>query len=223
VTALVACETVLLVLLTMLVAGLLRSHAEILRRLGPGGDGEGDAPRAAAAPPRDDEAAPDVAGVTLAGDAAKLALGAPGAPDTLLAFLSTGCETCKGFFSTFAEGAPLPHDIRLVVVTKDTSRESPSRLRELAGDLPLVMSSAAWSDYRVPGSPYFVLARGGRIAGEGSASEWAQLASLLRDAFDDLDAFGSDGEARALRADRALRSAGIGPGDPSLYPGGDER
>jgi len=222
VTALVACETVLLVLLTVLVAGLLRSHAEILRRLGPGG-GEGEAPRAAEAPPRDDEAAPDVAGVTLAGDATKLALGAPGAPDTLLAFLSTGCVTCKGFFSSFSEGAPLPHDIRLVVVTKDTSHESPSRLRELAGDLPLVMSSSAWADYRVPGSPYFVLARGGHIAGEGSATEWSQLASLLRDAFDDLDAFGSDGEARAMRADRALRSSGIGPGDPSLYPGGEDR
>ena len=34
-TVLVACETVLLALLVLLVAGLLRSHAEILRRLGP--------------------------------------------------------------------------------------------------------------------------------------------------------------------------------------------
>ena len=34
-TVLVAYETVLLVLLVLLVAGLLRSHAEILRRLGP--------------------------------------------------------------------------------------------------------------------------------------------------------------------------------------------
>ena len=33
-TALVSVETVLLVLLVVLVAGLLRSHAEILRRLG---------------------------------------------------------------------------------------------------------------------------------------------------------------------------------------------
>ena len=34
---------------------------------------------------------------------------------------------------------------------------------------------------------------------------------------------GSDGEARAMRADRALRAAGIGPGHPSLYPSGDEQ
>ena len=43
-TAIVSVETVLLVLLIVLVAGLLRSHAEILRRLGPG-DAETDAPR----------------------------------------------------------------------------------------------------------------------------------------------------------------------------------
>ena len=36
--ALVSVETVLLVLLVLLVAGLLRSHAEILRRLGPPDD-----------------------------------------------------------------------------------------------------------------------------------------------------------------------------------------
>jgi hypothetical protein len=33
--ALLAVETVILVLLSILVVGLLRSHAEILRRLGP--------------------------------------------------------------------------------------------------------------------------------------------------------------------------------------------
>ena len=40
--ALVSVETVLLVLLIVLVAALLRSHAELLRRLGPEGS---DAPR----------------------------------------------------------------------------------------------------------------------------------------------------------------------------------
>ena len=35
--ALVSVETVLLVLLVVLVAGLLRSHAELLRRIGPAG------------------------------------------------------------------------------------------------------------------------------------------------------------------------------------------
>ena len=70
--ALVSVETVLLVLLVVLVAALLRSHAEILRRLGPEGAGP-PAPRRAAgrlrAPRR---AAPELAGVTPTGDAIKL-------------------------------------------------------------------------------------------------------------------------------------------------------
>jgi len=71
VTALVACETLLLVVLVVLVAGLLRSHAEILRRLGPPDDEDAaEAPvlrHSAPARPADQLAAPDVAGATLAG------------------------------------------------------------------------------------------------------------------------------------------------------------
>ena len=44
-TALVSVETVLLVLLIVLVVGLLRSHAELLRRLGPGDGAAGSATR----------------------------------------------------------------------------------------------------------------------------------------------------------------------------------
>src|SRR5436305_14378796 len=96
---LVAAETLLLVLLVLLVVGLLRSHAEILRRLGP--------PEAEAADEGEDipatpdrpaaEVARDVAGPTLAGDAVQVALG-PGAPPTLLAFLSTGCDSRARFW-----------------------------------------------------------------------------------------------------------------------------
>ena len=50
-TALVSVETVLLVLLVVLVAGLLRSHAEILRRLGPASDAQADAGAAVPEPP----------------------------------------------------------------------------------------------------------------------------------------------------------------------------
>ena len=45
--ALVSVETVLLVLLIVLVAALLRSHAELLRRLGPEGEPRVPAPAAA--------------------------------------------------------------------------------------------------------------------------------------------------------------------------------
>ena len=71
--ALVSVETVLLVLLVVLVAALLRSHAEILRRLGPEGDGPAASARAAGRRPRRRRAAPELAGATPTGDAIKLA------------------------------------------------------------------------------------------------------------------------------------------------------
>ena len=215
-TAVVTVETVLLALLALLVGGLLRSHAEILRRLDelqPGGS-------ATAAPARTSAAAHDVAGATPDGDAVHVGLARPGAP-TLLAFLTSGCSTCRGFWEAFADPAlRLPAGVRLVVVTKDPSHESPARLRELAApSLRVVMSSAAWSDYEVPASPYFVhVDDGGQLAGEGTAQRFEQVLGLLQDAVDDLAEPGSGSPAeRALRAERELEAAGIGPGHPSLY------
>jgi hypothetical protein len=221
-TALVAVETLLLVLLVLLVAGLLRSHAEILRRLGPP-PGEGEADDLVVrqqAPARDPGAlaAPDVAGATLLGDTAKVSL-APGSPPTLLAFLTSGCTSCRNFWDAFGSGGieELAPDVRVVAVTKDGSHESPSRLRELApAGLPVLLSSVAWDAYSVPGSPYFVYVEGGAIQGEGSATQWPQLASLLRDAR--ADTRGGGGEGRALGIDATLEAAGIAPGHPSLYP-----
>ena len=101
--------------------------------------------------------------------------------------------------------------MRVVVVVKDASEESVTALRELAvPNITVVMSSAAWGDYRVPGSPYFVLVDGaaGRVRGEGTAATWEQVRRLL------LQAIGDD---RELAIDRELLAHGIGPGDPSLY------
>ena len=225
-TALVACETVLLVLLSILVVGLLRSHAEILRRLGRPEADEGEALPPASAADSGARAADDVAGVTPAGDAIQVGLG-PGAPTTLLAFLGSGCSSCHELWEGLApERRDLPGDLRVVVVAQDPSRESPSRLRRLSPpDLPVVMSSAAWEHYGVPGSPYFVLVDGpsGRVSGEGAAVGWPELTSLLRDARADAaagadDGTGASGAERARRAERTLARAGIGPGHPSLYP-----
>jgi hypothetical protein len=222
---LLAAETLLLVLLVLLVAGLLRSHAEILRRLGPPAHEEGPAlevvasPAPAAAPARGTEPpALDVAGITMDGDAVQVGLAADARP-TLLAFLSSGCVACRPFWEGFVAGEPaLPKDVRLLIVPEDGSRESPSRLRRLAPPgSPVVLSSVAWADYAVPASPYFVLTAGGRIRGEGSAEGWAQLASLLADALDDERTAGG-GSARARRAETTLAAAGILPGHPSLRP-----
>ena len=164
--AIVSVETVLLVLLVVLVAALLRSHAEILRRLGP----EGAEPPRLPDPPagaQRETSAPEIAGVTPTGDAIKLSLS--GGP-MLLAFLSSGCTSCARFWATLGEQA-LPHHLQPMIVTRGVDREPRSKLRSIApADVPVVMSSEAWEDYAVPGSPYFVLVERGEIQGEGVAT-----------------------------------------------------
>jgi hypothetical protein len=223
-TVLIAVETFALVLLTVLVAGLLRSHAEILRRLAEPDrtpkNGEG-----ASLPPAREEATPavDVVGTTPQGAALKVGVTRM-EENTLLAFLSTGCTSCLPLWKGLSSPNPpaLPAQTRLVVLTKDRSHESISKLRELAPrDVPVVMSSAAWEDYRVQGSPYFIYVDGpsGRIHSEGTATNWEQVLSLLRDALlETEEGQTGDGSAeRIRRADAELAAAGVHAGHPSLY------
>ena len=237
-TILVGVETLLLVLVALLVVGLLRSHAEILRRLDElGGEPQPTTtashhPASLASAPADSTLGSDIAGETLVGEAVKVAVVGARRP-TLLAFLSSGCLSCDHFWSALRNGGAqdLPGDARPVVVAKDAVEESPSKLRTLASeDVAVVMSTEAWESYRVAGSPYFILVEpDGAIAGEGSASSWDQLVSLVRDAVGDVaDArrsvtrgpsgrLSERGAARMARADAELEAAGIGPGHPSLY------
>ena len=112
-----------------------------------------------------------------------------------------------------------------MVVTHGADRERPARLRELApAGIPVLMSSQAWRDYGVPAAPYFVLVDQ-TIRGEGAATSWTALSSLVTDAVEDAReadpvAAGSGGTSRAQRVDQALQAAGIDPEHPSLYPGG---
>jgi thiol-disulfide isomerase/thioredoxin len=209
----VAAETVLLAIVAVFVVALLRSHAEILRRL------EQLSPQSPV--PRPEEAAvgarkaPELEGATLDGGARRVALGH--GPDTLVAFLSSGCTTCLRLLDTLAEAkAELPPGLRLVVVAKDRKVERLRLLRQLDGRVDLLFSSAAWESYDVPGSPYFVHVDGasGVVTGEGSAPEWRQVASLIVDAGDDP----APDVANRDRIDDALAAAGIGPGHPSLHP-----
>ncbi len=215
-------QAVLLVLLTLLVAGLLRSHAEILRRLDgmqPGAAASGHELAPGLAEPRTDvPQAADVTGRSPSGDALHVAVTRAGSP-TLLAFLSSGCDTCQDLWEALrSHGSPaLPDGVELVVVTKGWDEESPSRIGGLAAPaVRTVMSSAAWADYRVPGSPYFVFVNAaGRVAGEGTARAWPQVASLLTDALADVRLAG--GRDDPERADRELAAAGITPEHPTLH------
>jgi len=212
-TALVVVETIVLALLGMIVVALLRSHAEVLRRLPePEPDEEAvpartivlpdtprpdtpwpdtprpDAPRVPEhlpQPRRRATEARDIAGTTLEGD--PIVVSMRSRTDTLVAFLSTGCLTCRTFWDGLRPEArqPLPGDPRVVVVVKDPAFESPSKLRDLApDDVDIVQSSAAWEDFGVAMSPYFCSVDGasGAVRSEGSAMTWEQVASLLRDA-----------------------------------------
>ncbi len=230
-TALVVVLAVAVGLLALLVAGLLRSHAEILRILHGLGVTEdevlGSRPPAGGVPVRlSTAAAADVTGATPAGGAVRVGVLAAGQP-TLLAFLSSGCATCGPFWDGLGRAdLPLPPgDPRVVVVTKGPEQESPPAVAALTPPrATVVMSSEAYEAYGVPATPYFVLVDGpsGRVAGEGTATSWEQLAGLLGRAAADA---GHVARARRRHLDRLrdtdaeLTAAGIEPGDPSLYPG----
>jgi len=203
-TTLVVIETLILGLLAVIVVALLRSHAEILRRLPePDRDATDDVhddtpvvlpdtpsiPQHLPTPRRRPTEAHDISGTTLEADPVVVTM-VSGA-DTVLAFLSTGCLTCRTFWDGLRPEVrrPLPGDARVVVVVKDPAFESPSKLRELAPPgirdaVTVVQSSRAWEDFGVAMSPYFCFVDGrtGAVRSEGSAMTWDQVASLLRDA-----------------------------------------
>jgi hypothetical protein len=276
-TVLVVFEGVVILLLAVLVVGLLRSHAEILRALHDLGVNLSDgAPQGGAktfdlrtraealssanrgvAPPGTPAAARvsdqgiaipedgplgtahDLMGLTPRGDAAAISVnGTDGL--TLLAFLTSGCATCLDFWEAFREPAKRSvagPKANLVVLTKGPDAESPASVANLADpELVTLMSTEAFDDYSVPIAPYFVLVDGaaGRVIGEGAASSFDQLSSLMNKALDD-GGYGL-GAARSRRdvlrglrrgpsADEALEAAGIGPGHPSLHedPQADRR
>lgn len=191
-TAAVVTLTGLVALLAVLVVGLLRSHAEILRRLHEVGAGVYDDATAEPGPlpvamgPRRGapgrRAPSSLVGNTPHGSAVSIGLDDRDAA-TLLAFLSTGCTTCAEFWDvlgTDVAGAGRRR-VRTVIVTRGGEQESPPEVARLApADVPIVMSTEAWRSFGVPASPYFVLVdESGAVAGEGTAGSWAQVTGLI--------------------------------------------
>lgn len=248
-TALLIVETVILAVLCVLVAGLLRGYAAVLRRLHQLDGGAAaqsgpppfrtvstiPEPPAANAPRIEGRAewaeSHDLDGVSLHGEIVSVrTVGVE--HDTILAFLSSNCEGCTGFWQELGEPGSwtTPQGSRLLVVTKGPEDESPSVLSQLCPDgVDLVMSSQAWADFEVPGSPYVVVADGrtGRVKGEGSGSSFSQVGGLIRQSVEDSRhpalARKPDADRRRERdVDRILLSAGIGPQDPSLYASADQ-
>ena len=224
-TAAIVALGVVVALLGVLVVGLLRSHADVLRALHDLGVGEnqlaGSARSSRLARSLGDPVVRTVDGVAAQGpgsalgrlfdvtgvspDGGVVRLGLDGSRGTtLLAFLSTGCSTCLDFWRAFGtdEADRVPGDgTRIVVVTRGAEEESPGAVAELAPPrVTTVMSSQAWDDYDVPVAPYFMLVDGSRgVVGEGASASWAQVVDLLRKALADAGVE----PGRAPRASRA--------------------
>ena len=228
-TILVTLLGLAVLLLGVLVAGLLRSHADVLRALHDLGAGEEALDGTGAVAPLARHPAAGSAGATSAHDLlgrspddAMVAITVDGvAHRTLLAFLTSGCTTCHGFWDAFSAPAlalPAAAD-RLVIVTRSPANESPASIAKLApAHTPVVMTEQAWEDYDVRMAPYFVLVDGpsGSVVGEGAAVTWQQVAGLLGRAT--ADGVAAGGPDNAVRIEAELQAAGIEPGHPSLYP-----
>jgi hypothetical protein len=241
---------VTVVLLGCLVLGLLRSHADILRALHRLGVGVGDpAPEPAGSQPialvdrqvppqpplpaERSSAVHDITGTTPGGDPVTISVS--NHPLVLLMFLSSGCSTCGAIWAGLSDPTSrrlLPRDARVVVVTKGAEWESSAAVaaREPI-DTAVVMSTEAWGNYEIPGSPYLVLVDGTSRTrlGEGVPQTVSQASEMIRRAGADdalveshrsrspAAAAGMNGAEREAHNDEVLRSAGILPGDPSLY------
>ncbi len=147
-------DTALLVLALVYIVALLRSHADILRRLAVLEDGGGPPAARSASPVGGGEvvAATPIQGTTPGGDSVMVSFGA-GSPVTLLAFLTSGCASCAPLWAGLRD----PEEVtrladRVMVITHDPTRESPARIGRLAPPrAEVVMSTAAWRTMRFPG------------------------------------------------------------------------
>lgn len=255
-TALVVILTVVVAAQLLVLVGLLRSHAEILRQLHAFGAGldpstpNGESSTGAAHPsspvtspaglptprplatqhgplaPAEGRRAADISGTNPTGDVMALRV-TDVEHDTVLVFLSSTCAGCTPYWNALSEDPGVPDDTRVVIVTREEPDEDADAIAELApAGLAVVMSSTAYDELEVPGSPYVVHVEGrsGRVRGEGTAASWPAVRGLL------LRSTASEGSPRAkaaadaLRerdADRHLLAAGISPGDPSLYQRAD--
>lgn len=252
-TALVIVLTVVVAAQLLLLVGLLRSHAEILRQLHAFGVGVDPSAPAGAAPaddgspvtspaglptptpiptqlgplaPAEGRRAADITGTGPRGDVLGLRV-TDVDHDTVLVFLSSSCAGCTPYWNALSEDPGVPDGTRVVIVTREEPDEDADAIAELAPPgLSVVMSSTAYEELEVPGSPYVVHVEGrsGRVRGEGTAASWPAVRGLL------LRSTASEGSPRAKAAadamrerdaDRHLLAAGISPGDPSLYQRAD--
>ena len=174
-------------LLTLLVIGLLRSYADLVKALHDAGiriepSDDSPTPTGSFSHTHNGSQASPVTGSTLEGGVRSVAVSG-GTGLLLLAFLSSGCGTCMEFWRVLrSEGAIPGLDADVVAITREPAREEPAKLSELAGDkVQVVMSEETWAAYDPPVTPHFVLIdrSTGSIIGEGSSPNPDSLVALL--------------------------------------------
>ena len=220
------------VFLLVLIVGLMRSHAEVLRKLDGLGvrlDTQPDSTSLELGLTRrtttnETKIPSQLSGVTPDGESAVISLDVGDKP-VLLAFLSTTCSSCSVFWERFSSGVVEFRSglYRTILVTLGPDEESPTRAKNLRrGSAEALMSSQAWQAFEVPGAPYFALIDEGIVIGEGTAATVDALEQFLSDAAGDLSWDRRQVRDRTDRdreeiVDQELREAGIEPGDPRLY------
>ena len=133
----------------------------------------------------------DVAGVDPAGGACSVDILGSAGP-VLLLFLSAGCTGCLDLWEGLDQlQAALGEHCRLAVVTKSPGDEDPTRIAALAGaaperfGVPVVMSTAAYREYRVVGPPFLVLTDAAQVRTEAVAWGIAETLRAARGALGD--------------------------------------
>ena len=222
----VALLALVVLVLAVLMVGVLRSHADVLRALHEMGiylDGRAPGTTAAAGASggenhdgtiepivpgtaRGVPAPAHLTGVDPAGETVAVALDGTDRP-ILLMFLTTGCVSCQSFWDALRDRS-VP-GFRTIVVTRGPGEESPGAVAALAPpSVTTVMSTETWLDLAVPGAPYFVHIEDGQVLGEGVAHGWDQLVTMLGKASDDRDlAKGRGRRSRALSRRELLSPA----------------
>ena len=129
--------------------------------------------------------AADVEGVSPAGEPIEVRLDEVGGR-LLLAFLTTDCIGCRAFWDVLrrVEDSHLPDDVSSVVVTRGPSVVASEEVAASAagfGQVPVIMSERAWTDYRVTSYPFFVVAeaRSRTVIAETVGLGWDDVLSLL--------------------------------------------
>jgi hypothetical protein len=116
----------------------------------------------------------DVIGVDPQGAAVRVSVLGRADP-VLLLFLSAACLGCRDLWDGIAEvQRGLPAGTRLAVVARSPADEDPAVVGVLARPsvatgVPVVMSTRAYTDYRVGGPPFLVLVDRQRVRTEGVA------------------------------------------------------